>query len=652
MVNRVDTMFHSSEWEKLNQIYRMGDSCLRLAGNQSYDALKLIEPITSLTMANIAHDYRPLIPEFPEFNRHVRQSVNNMENAGIILRSIFDSIHQIDNPHLVLTIFGSFRHWGHPYVQYLEGLKSLSDRVHMPKDVDTAYAEALASDLAYLVLSSKFNETKQWYVDKTQLSPDHPFYTHVTTGTWPTPKQVQDFGDEWHNLPLTRCYKIPDVLDPSIIYADKSHSMNKSEILNHIRSHPNVPIPSRKVLQTFISTPATNWKDFLTEVNDYGLSSEDLVIGLKAKERELKIKGRFFSLMSWRLREYFVVTEYLIKTHFVPLFKGLTMADDLNTVVKKLMDNSNGQGLDTYDNICIANHIDYEKWNNHQRHEANGPVFKVMGQFLGYPNLIYRTHEFFQKSFVYYNRRPDLMSVHGTVIENKPSELVCWNGQAGGLEGLRQKGWSVTNLLVIRREAKLHNTKVKSLAQGDNQVVCTQYRVQPYRTEDKLRVSLNRIMENNQKIMNAIEGGTKKLGLIINKDETIQSADFFYGKVPIFRGNIMGIESKRWARVTCVTNDQLPTLANTLSTINSNALTVAHFSTSPLNAIVHYNFLGNFARNLLELHNPAIRDAPHRVLKNPDIIKTREFKAAVWFLDPCLGGLRDVSHKISDKGIP
>lgn len=262
-----------------------------------------------------------------------------------------------------------------------------------------------------------------------------------------------------------------------------------------------------------------------------------------------------------------------------------------------------------------------------------------MGQFVGYPNLIQRTHEFFQKSFIYYNGRPDLMIVRGTEVENKQGELVCWNGQEGGLEGLRQKGWSVTNLLVIRREAKLHNTKVKSLAQGDNQVVCTQYRIQPYRTEDELKVSLNRIVENNRKIMCFIEEGTKKLGLIINKDKTLQPADFLiYGKVPIFRGNIMGIESKRWARVTCVTNDQLPTLANTMSTINSNALTVAHFATSPLNAIVHYNFVGNFARNLLELHNPAIRNSPKRVIKNPEILQTKEFKAAVLFLDPCLGG--------------
>ena len=63
--------------------------------------------------------------------------------------------------------------------------------------------------------------------------------------------------------------------------------------------------------------------------------------------------------MSWELREYFVVTEYLIKTHFVPLFRGLTMANDLNTVIKKLMDNSSGQENEAYENICVSNHVDY-----------------------------------------------------------------------------------------------------------------------------------------------------------------------------------------------------------------------------------------------------------------------------------------------------
>lgn len=67
-----------------------------------------------------------------------------------------------------------------------------------------------------------------------------------------------------------------------------------------------------------------------------GLPDHSLVIGLKGKEREIKKVGNFFSFMSWDLREYSVVTEYLMKTQYVPLFHGLTMADDLKAVIRKI----------------------------------------------------------------------------------------------------------------------------------------------------------------------------------------------------------------------------------------------------------------------------------------------------------------------------
>lgn len=65
------------------------------------------------------------------------------------------------------------------------------------------------------------------------------------------------------------------------------------------------------------------------------ISHNDLVMGLKGKKRELTLVLRFFALMFWKMREYFVIIEYLIKTHFVPLFKGVTMADDLTEFTKK-----------------------------------------------------------------------------------------------------------------------------------------------------------------------------------------------------------------------------------------------------------------------------------------------------------------------------
>lgn len=59
--------------------------------------------------------------------------------------------------------------------------------------------------------------------------------------------------------------------------------------------------------------------------------------------------------------------------------------------------------------IGFANHLDYEKWNNHQRKEATNPVFHAMGQFFGMSELFVQTHKFFEQSFIYYGEHPDLM---------------------------------------------------------------------------------------------------------------------------------------------------------------------------------------------------------------------------------------------------
>ena len=107
--------------------------------------------------------------------------------------------------------------------------------------------------------------------------------------------------------------------------------------------------------------------------------------------------------------------------------------------------------------------------------------------------------------------------------------------------------------------------------------------------------------------MTRIEEGTKKLGLLINQEETMRSGDYLnYGKCVIFRENLRNNEVKRWSWVLCTSNDQMPTTSNIMSTVGSNALTVSSQSTSPVNSIVHYNFLACLAYNVIEDHNPAL----------------------------------------------
>lgn len=642
---RIDR-YDPNHLRSIEMMYHLGDKVLIHGSVSAYEAFGMIEPLSSLKLSEMAANHRPLIPTFPHFRTHVENKIAELARVNPQTPEFFRHLQSITDKRILLTVYGSFRHWGHPFIEYLTGLESLYQNVTSTKDkINKEYAELLASDLAFKVLKKEFWNKFKWFVDLEKMNPDDPLYEHVRNNTWPSADILVNYPPRWHLLPLLPCWEIPEVVDPSVIYSDKTHSIPRSELLKHLVSFPNKKIPTKKVLDTLIRTPATDWKEFLREVNEEGLKEDDLIIGLKAKEREIKWKGRFFALMSWRLREYFVFTEYLIKKNVIPLFKGLTMADDQTTLVKKMLENTLGQGGNDYKSITVANHIDYEKWNNFQRYDSTAPVFKVLGQFFGLPNLFVRTHEFFEKSLVYYRDRPDLMTVRNGQVENRQDGVrVCWNGQLGGLEGLRQKGWSVLNLLVIERESRIRNTEIKVLAQGDNQVICSQYSINPSKNEKDLVDNIRAAMRNNDVIIEAIRTATAKIGLRINEDETLQAADMLiYGKTIVYRGNLTCLEEKRYSRITCTTNDQLPSLGNILSTVSTNCLTIAHYSKSPINAMVSYNWLGNFVLSILSVHNPALRAAPEKLVKDRNKFASKAFRIAALYLDPSLGGIAGMS---------
>lgn len=117
------------------------------------------------------------------------------------------------------------------------------------------------------------------------------------------------------------------------------------------------------------------------KVNDHRLPEDSLVIGLKGKEKEIKTVGMFFWLMPWHLREYFITPEYLIKTYYVPLFHGLTMADDLTSVTKKIMDSSVGHRHDHY-NHWVRQSFRLRKVEQPSKERSNKPGVSCNGSVL------------------------------------------------------------------------------------------------------------------------------------------------------------------------------------------------------------------------------------------------------------------------------
>lgn len=653
---RFQTLLHSEfkirpkypgrHYEEIHALFQSGDALLLEGGSVGYNGIKLLEPLALGEIHKRASYMRNRVPKFTHFEEHLSQEVLKTLGKCPSLIGFTNVITTATSIESLVTMYGSFRLWGHPFIDYFEGLKAMHHNTTLVTEIEEIYAQQIASDFVKTVLRKKMLEEKRWMVEKSLVPDDHPLSQFIQSETWPSADTIARIGDVWHELPLKKCFDLPDVIDPSTIYSDKSHSMNLNEVIEHVaKTQGTRPIPTLSVLESQMSKPATDVKKFLQKINDEGLERDHLIIGLRAKERELKIAGRFFSLMSWELREYFVITEYLIKTHFVPLCKGLTMADDFNTVTSKMQNASKGQNTTNYNNITIANHVDYTKWNNYQRGKANNPIFKAMGQFLGLPNLFTRTHEFFEQSLFYYKDRPDLMSIDGDELVNKPGEFVCWRGQLGGCEGLRQKGWSVVNYFSLLRQSQVRNTEMKYLMQGDNQVICCYFRTRASRYGRELDTYLREIYNNNQAIMESIREGTNKLGLFFNHDETLQSAQVMvYGKVILINGSIIGLPEKRMSRCLCTTNDQVPSLGTVSGTVVTNLLTVCHYANDVVNSMFQYNWVGNFARILLERHNPAIRGPLPELSKDNKKVKfDLRYKIRYLYLDPSLGGVGGVS---------
>ncbi|AJR28581.1 polymerase [Sripur virus] len=630
-----------------------GDLCLKAYGDSSYKIFKLIEPICNSLMSDYGSNIIPQFPKFTEFSDFINNELYDKIRVYPLSRDFFDKTFT-GNLDDTLFKYGAFRIFGHPVIDYFEGLEDLYKLTHEEKLIDHEFINTLASDLAFIVLDKKYKEDNIWYVDKSQIKKSDPMYMYIMSNTWPPADKIQKYGNRWNKLPLIRCYDLPEFIDPSELYSDKSHSIQLTALLEHIQFNNNVPIPTKRVLETMLKKENTNWIKFLQEVDEKGFEKDDLVIGLRAKEREMKNKGRFFALMSWKLREYFVVTEYLIKKHFIPLFQGLTMADDLNTVIDKMIQSTSGHDKEDCKRlVTVCNHLDYEKWNNNQRGESNNPVFKVMGQFLGFPNLITRTHEIFENSLIYFVNRPDLMTVRNGTVENKTEKRVCWNGQSGGLEGLRQKGWTITSMLMLLRIPRKRNTLIRTLAQGDNQVVITTYRPRVARTETEKLEIYQEIKDNNEKIMKEVDRSAVRMGLRIKKEECMQSIGYLnYGKIIIINGILYPLLSKRVSRMSALSNDQLPTMANILSTVGSNILTISHFSINIKEVMLRFCWYISFFRRVWEIYSCILgRSIKKDLPKNNVDHKYYIIKTA--FCDPSLGGICGISlNRFLIRGFP
>lgn len=130
---------------------------------------------------------------------------------------------------------------------------------------------------------------------------------------------------------------------------------------------------SRRVLIEILKRPEVSFKKIRRTIQSQNIPEEWLVIGLHAKERELKIKARLFAMMVLEMRLYFGMTEKNIAEKIFPYipFQTMTWTDsDLLKVLLNLSEMHMRNKLKSMNFLSIVISLDFNKFNQRWRYES------------------------------------------------------------------------------------------------------------------------------------------------------------------------------------------------------------------------------------------------------------------------------------------
>ncbi|DAZ87777.1 TPA_asm: hypothetical protein [Metorhabdovirus 1] len=328
------------------------------------------------------------------------------------------------------------------------------------------------------------------------------------------------------------------------------------------------------------------------------MNPEYLMIGLREKEREVSPYARLFGLMTLPMRMYFVLTEHMLAKDLLPLFPESTMADNATTVKKKKLSVVSGMKQNSGQYLTVIINIDFEKWNLNMRYENTEGVFSFLDQLYGTFCLFSNSHRVFEQSTMYMCH-----GVHKLCENGKFGGKNVWNLHRGGIEGLRQKGWTLLTICAIKEVAWELKMKATIMGQGDNQVIALRFNLLD-RSDAAIQAAVTSFHQFRKRLLSVFNG----MSLPIKITETWSSDSLFaYGKDLYLSGEKLGLAFKRASRCHFLVNEGFPSFHDFLGSIAS-AATSLNDETSSIRVpwtMYIYN-LGAVIRCLRDFH-PLLR---------------------------------------------
>lgn len=569
----------------LIEMISSGDSVLIAGGDEAFEIIKRLEGIVIGTFIR-KHDTH-LITDPSSYLEGLTSDYIGSESAyGNFLRCVISTVERQPNFHCIFQIFGLFRIWGYPHVNTLAGINKVKGVAQKIKIIDRDMAQRIRYMAQEAIFMSYFKSNGHYPPCTVLATVEHTDSSIIQSVKRNLPLHRTDSRyslKDWEFIIPHKIFEPRDVLSTIDLLQDKACSANLDETIATLRQKKCLPpSKSRRTLLKYLAEENLDCAALLERVDQEGFTQNELIIGVTPKEREVKYAPRLFSLMPLAMRTYFTATEHLLAEAVLPHFPEIGMGLSSLELKRILTAISSMQRSDRHvERVSVALNFDFERWNLNERGEALYPLFDLFDQLFGYKNVFKRTHEIFSKS-IYYCADQYLLPDPEKMLRREDDSR-SWCHHFGGMEGLRQKGWTIGTVLLIRYIERSFSINSRLLGQGDNQILLLDYvltrylgiKEEEYRFRERAATQLKLFLSN-------LHSAFDSVGLPIKLSESWSSEILFaYGKDTYVKGNRVSMALKRVSRMFFVSNELHPTFFHTVSSIFSSAESVAENDTSP-----------------------------------------------------------------------
>ncbi|AWK49433.1 putative L protein [Cytorhabdovirus fragariarugosus] len=560
----------------IEAVMRWGDKVLRALGNEGFKVLKTYEAIVIGVIQEKGE--RGIISPGLFLSNTIQDLFDDRMIYKEYAEQLIEIIRAVDNLHYLTQLYGMHRIWGHPMVDSKKGMEKVIS-IGRKNIIRNSSLSQDAGRMFKMLFSREYRSKHGMYPAV------HEYPSELVT------KLLENDGsatnvkvhriEEWDRVVFKQMFQLPETFNLSMVVADKSISPTRSELATIIKTRRTVMSPEkRRGVIRWLEDTTLNPREFLKTVNEGNFPDDHKIIGLTPKERELNPTPRMFALMSHLLRVYVVLTEQLLSDHILKYFPQITMTDTLLDLTKKMYSTVRHQsvlnkkrGSDrTWASKVICMSLDFEKWNGHMRKEMTLGVFTPIGDLFGMTELYNVTYDIFSECYYYLADGTYVPDIHkGDLLVSEP---FSFQNHQGGMEGLRQKGWTIFTVCALEVVLSQYDCTYRIMGMGDNQVL--QITLYTGKLNDDGSASdegLSEMKETMRRIFEALVNTFTSAGLPLKPLETWMSEDLYvYGKIPLWKGVPLSMDLKKIMRMFPFSNAEVMTLENALSTISGNAL--------------------------------------------------------------------------------